>query len=167
MFSIFKMRSVTLLAREVRFSPENASNPIFIEGDKTGFIPWLLKILKLSDPSFKLEVKDGRLVTCQGGKKFTYLPMSLLSSYSAGFTTSKILLVFMVLSIPTIVLPFLFYWLYKRSGAMTISMGLYNGEGNVTIRIQSGLTGLKLDKDMLYNALEAAATASKPSEYFK
>ena len=80
---------------------------------------------------------------------------------------AKILLVLMVLSIPTIVLPFLFYWLYKRSGALTFSMGLYNGEGNVTIRIQSGLTGLKLDKDMLHNALEAAATAAKASDYFK
>ena len=167
MFSFLKMRSVTLLAREVRFSPEDASNPIYIEGDKSGFLAWLLKTLKLSDPSFKLEVKDGQIITCQGGKDYTYLPMSLVSSYSAGFTMAKILLVLMVLSIPTIVLPFLFYWLYKRSGALTFSMGLYNGEGNVTIRIQSGLTGLKLDKDMLHNALEAAATAAKASDYFK
>jgi len=63
-------------------------------------------------------------------------------------------------------LAYMFYWLYKRSGALSLSLNLYNGEGAVNIRIQSGLTGIKLEKELMEQAIDAARTASKKSTYF-
>lgn len=187
MFSFLKSTNVTLLAREAKFDASNPQNPIVIEGDRKGFLIWVLKRLRLVDPSFRIEVKDNLIVTCAGKKQYNYLPSSLLSSYSVGYSTQKIYLVgslilaFMsVLSLLIVIgefefivttlllggLAFLFYWLYKRSGALSLSMNLYNGEGAVNIRIQSGLTGIKLDKELMEKAIDAAATASKKSTYF-
>ena len=190
MFSFLQSTTVTLLAREAQFDASNPQNPIVIEGDRKGFFIWVLKKLRLVDPSFRLEVKDNLIVTCAGKKKYDYLPTSLLSGYSVGFSMKKLLIViamilgvfavftslaalvdgaivqaFVILLVPG-GLAALFYWLYKRSGALTISLKLYNGEGTVNIRIQSGLTGLKLDKELLEQAIDAAATASKKSTYF-
>jgi hypothetical protein len=189
MLSFFKSQSVTLLAREVRFDSSNPSNPILIEGDQKGFLIWILKRLNLMDPSFRVEVKDGNLITCAGNKNFSYMPMSLLSSYSAGFSTQKayvvaaILLAIvaigsffvsmdlgvfgLILSVLYAGISYLLMWLYRRSGALTFQMNLYNREGGVTIRIQSGLTGIKLDKELLDKAIDAAAVAAKGSTHFK
>ena len=190
MFSFLKSTTVTLLAREATFDASNPQNPIVIEGDRRGFLIWILKKLRLVDPSFRLEVKDNLIVTCAGKKKYDYLPTSLLSGYSVGFSMKKLMIVIaIILGVGTVVfslaalfdgafgpaffillipggLAALFYWLYKRSGALTVSLKLYNGEGTVNIRIQSGLTGLKLDKALMEQAIDAAATASKKSTYF-
>ena len=190
MFSFLQSTTVTLLAREAQFDASNPQNPIVIEGDRKGFFIWVLKKLRLVDPSFRLEVKDNLIVTCAGQKKYDYLPTSLLSGYSVGFSMKKLLIVIaMILGVFAVFISLaalvdgaivqafvillvlgglaaLFYWLYKRSGALTVSLKLYNGEGTVNIRIQSGLTGLKLDKEMLEQAIDAAATVSKKSTYF-
>ena len=197
MFSFLQSTTVTLLAREVQFDASNPQNPIVIEGDRKGFFVWVMKKLRLIDPSFRLEVKDNLIVTRAGKKKYQYLPTSLLSGYSVGFSMKKLLIVNAMLiaavgllasvssfaelyrydafeaikaALVSLIVPgglaALFYWLYKRSGALTFSLKLYNGEGTVNIRIQSGLTGLKLDKELLEQAIDAAATASKKSTYF-
>ena len=190
MFSFLKSTTVTLLAREAKFDASNPQNPIVIEGDRKGFLIWILKKLRLVDPSFRIEVQDNLIVTCAGKKQYSYLPASLLSSYSVGYSTKKIFiviaLIFALVSIFELLtassawqwevnlmltvffggFAFLFYWLYKRSGALSLTMNLYNGEGAINIRIQSGLTGLKLDKALMEQAIEAAATASKKSTYF-
>ena len=190
MLSIFKSTTVTLLAREAKFDASNPQNPIVIEGDRKGFIIWVLKLLRLVDPSFRLEVKDDKIFTCTGKKHYTYMPVSLLSSYSVGFSTKKYLIVLALISaLPAVIflvisiaepdegfllaslllggMSFILYRLYKRSGALTVSMNLYNGEGSVNIRIQSGLTGIKLDKELVQQALDASAIAAKNSTHFK
>jgi len=189
MLSIFKSTSVTLLARDVKFDSSNPQNPIVIEGDRKGFIIWVLKLLRLVDPSFRLEVKDDKIFTCTGKKHYTYMPVSLLSSYSVGFSTKKYLIVLALISaVFTVIalvgafsegdgiwavffllggISFILYRLYKRSGALSVSMNLYNGEGSVNIRIQSGLTGIKLDKELVQQALDASAIAAKNSTHFK
>ena len=191
MFSFLKSTTVTLLAREAKFDASNPQNPIVIEGDRKGFLIWILKKLRLVDPSFRIEVQDNLIVTCAGKKQYSYLPASLLSGYSVGYSTKKmfivIALIFALLSLQQLMsafadswyrtehivfsllmggLAFLLFWLYKRSGALSLTMNLYNGEGAINIRIQSGLTGLKLDKALMEQAIEAAATASKKSTYF-
>ena len=190
MFLFLKSTTVTLLAREAKFDASNPQNPIVIEGDRKGFFIWILKLLRLVDPSFRLEVKDNLIVTCAGKKKYNYLPTSLMSGYSVGFSMKKLLIVIaIILGVGAVVvclaaladgafgpaffsllvpggLAAFFYWLYKRSGALTVSLKLYNGEGSVNIRIQSGLTGLKLDKELMEQAIEAVAKASKKSAYF-
>ena len=190
MFSFLKSTTVTLLAREAKFDASNTQNPIVIEGDRKGFLIWILKKLRLVDPSFRLEVKDNLIVTCAGKKKYDYLPTSLLSGYSVGFSMKKLMIVIAIILGGVAIVVFLaalvdgafgpaffallipgglaalFYWLYKRSGALTVSLKLYNGEGTVNIRIQSGLTGLKLDKALMEQAIDAASTASKTSTYF-
>jgi hypothetical protein len=188
--SIFKSQTVTLLARDINFDPTNTSNPIIIEGDRQGFFMWILKNFGLADPSYRVEVKNGNLITCAGKKQYTYLPLSLLSSYSAGFAKKKLYMVLALLFGIVTVLYFLvlllnndlewilgpiiigsigglFFWLYKRSGVFNFKMSLYNGEGAVTIRLKSGLTGASLDADIIQKALDATATAAKSSQYFK
>jgi len=187
MFSFLKSTNVTLLAREVKFDASNLQNPIVIEGDRKGFFIWVLKKLRLVDPSFRLEVKDNLIVTCAGKKQYNYSPASLLSGYSVGYGTNKIFIVisfflalmsifqlllsfnqsaFIVVALLIGGLAYMFYWLYKRSGALSLSLNLYNGEGAVNIRIQSGLTGIKLEKELMEQAIDAARTASKKSTYF-
>jgi hypothetical protein len=189
--SIFKSQTVTLLAREITFDSANTSTPIIIEGDRKGVIIWILKKLGLIDPSYRVEVKNGNLITCAGKSQYTYLPLSLLSSYSAGFAKKKLYVVVAILFcicsfillmmimwhgfesepfLVTIILGLLgglFFWLYKRSGVFNFKMSLYNGEGAVTIRLKSGLTGASLDADIIQKALDATATAAKSSQYFK
>jgi hypothetical protein len=188
--SIFKSQTVTLLAREITFDSANTSTPIIIEGDRKGFFIWILKKLGIADPSYRVEVKNGNLITCAGKSHYTYLPLSLLSSYSAGFAKKKLYMVLAFLfgivtvlyfltlllnndlewiPIPIIIglIGWLFLWLYKRSGVFNFKMSLYNGEGAVTIRLKSGLTGTTLDADIIQKALDATATAAKSSQYFK
>lgn len=189
-FSLFNQTTVNVLAREAKFDPANAQNPIIIEGDKKGFIPWLLKLIGLSDPSYRLEVIDDKIITCEGKKSYDYLPCSLISGYSVGFKNNKGYLVACLTLLFSSFMSFiaglgdgeflsglglavilgalagLFYWLYKRSGAFTFSIKCYNGEGLRTIRMVSGFTGLKLDKSMITQAAEATALAAKKSNYF-
>ena len=93
MFSFLKSTTVTLLAREAKFDASNPQNPIVIEGDRKGFLIWILKKLRLVDPSFRIEVQDNLIVTCAGKKQYSYLPASLLSGYSVGYSTKKIFIV--------------------------------------------------------------------------
>jgi len=189
--SIFKSQTVTLLAREITFDSANTSTPIIIEGDRKGFFIWILSKLGLMDPSYRVEVKNGNLITCAGKSQYTYLPLSLLSSYSAGFAKKKLPLVlaslFGIVSLILLLISFdegledglgatlfcfvflvgLCLWLYKRSGVFNFKMSLYNGEGAVTIRLKSGLTGTKINADIIQKALDATATAAKSSQYFK
>lgn len=185
-----KKSSVTLLARQVIFDSSNEQNPILIEGDRKGFVVWVLKKLHLADPSFRLEVQGGVIETCSGKKEFTFLPLSLLSSYSVGYSTKKRLIVqaitfalaFVLLLLLSIeehegvfylmtflsgISSVLSYWLYKRSGAFQLTMNLYNGEGAVAIRVASGITGNKLEGDVLQKAIDATKIASSNSSHFR
>ncbi|MDA9986906.1 hypothetical protein N9E11_02660 [Crocinitomicaceae bacterium] len=186
MFKLFSA-STTLLASKIEFNPNPSEGEhyLFIEGDKVGFIAWLLKLLGLSDPSVKVIVDDKLIKRIDGGKKYTVSPTSSIYGFSSGYSNNKLYLVLMILMVclalfflvisarPILVILIvlaalggLFYWLYKRSGALEMSIQCYKDGHGANLRVKSGLTGKKLDKSDFENIFNSINNASQANSQF-
>jgi len=182
MLKLFKS-TPTLLASKIDVNPAPSSGEhyLFIEGNKIGFIAWLLKILGLKDPSVKIIVDDKLIKRVDGGKKFSVAPTSSIYGFTSGYSNKKLYLVLMILmacltlyflvkapilAIILAALGFLFFWLYKRSGAIEVSIACYKDGFGVDMRVKSGLTGKKLDKSDFENIFNAIRNVSEINSKF-
>lgn len=160
----------TLLARDIVINenPTNGENYLMVEGDEVGLLNWLLKILKLKDSSVKFSINDNFITTINGGKIFTVAPTSQIYAFSTGFSKNKYLILLAILSIWTIILPIIFFFLYTRSGAMFVTVNCFKDGVGQTIRVKEGLTGKKLDFshfESVYNAIKNVSSSN--SSYYK
>jgi hypothetical protein len=170
LFGMFGFGVTTLLARKIEFNPNPAEGEdyVYIEGDKIGFLNWLLKTLGLSDPSIRLSINNKFITKVEGGKLYDLSPTSGIYNFSAGYTMNKSLLLLAILFIWTIILPIIFFILYKRSASLVIFINCYKEGVYESMSIKSGLTGKKLEKsdfENIFNALKNVS--SKNSGYFK
>ena len=184
MLSIFKTTGFTLLAREIIFD-ENSDTPIKIKGDKIGLFAWLLKKLKLKDPSTTLITEGNSLIVESGGKSFSHFPLQLAHHYAIRYAQRKLLLVIaLIFSVIACLITlsalgelfdghfqgflivlcmalfsagigYLCYRLYLRSGSLQWQMGFYNHSGSVSIRVKSGQTGTMVTSEQLDSARKA------------
>ena len=53
-----KVKTTNLLAREIKMdeNPTGEDPYLYVEGDETGFVNWILKKLGLKDPSVSLSI---------------------------------------------------------------------------------------------------------------
>jgi len=177
-------RSTTLLASKIEINPnpETGEHYLFLEGNKVGFIPWLLKKLGLMDPSVKISVDDKLITRVDGGKQYTVAPTASVYGFSAGYSNKKRLLVQAILAlvfgiffgisihisvlIVGILLALVFFWLYKRSGALSMSLSCYKDGFGADLRVKSGLTGKKLNKSDFENVFNALRNVSQANSQF-
>ena len=176
-------RSTTLLASKIEINPnpESGEHYLFLEGNKVGFIPWLLKKLGLMDPSVKISVDDKLIKRVDGGKEYTVAPTASIYGFSAGWSNKKRLLVQAILAlllglygitvhisllIAGIILALVFFWLYKRSGALSMSVSCYKDGFGADLRVKSGLTGKKLNKSDFENIFNALRNVSQANSQF-
>ena len=188
-----KVKTTNLLAREIKMdeNPTGEDPYLYVEGDETGFVNWILKKLGLKDPSVSLSISDKYITLVTGKKHFSITPTAQIHNFDTGFAKDKSLLIKAIFSyvgglgLPiidklfgfrgdTTLIAFLlliagtiFLWLYSKSGAMIVGLSTFNGSGNERINVKSGMTGNKLDKsgfEKLFNSLKSAV--SKNSKYF-
>jgi hypothetical protein len=184
----------TLLARKIEINPNpsDGEDYLYVEGDQVGFWNWLLKLLGLKDPSVKVTINSQFITRVDGGKFYQVSPTSGIYGFNAGFTKNKKLLLmaalFFFIGLVTLILSLgegdagpgfiglilfgavgaICLWLYGRSGALIASVSCFKDPYGEDIRIKSGLTGKKLDKndfENVFNALKNASTNS--SSYYK
>ena len=168
--SIFKQGGnlPVVLARKFEVTDDFNSKDkplLLIEGDKKGFIPWLLKKLGISDPSTTLRIEHDSIVTTEGGKSFSLLPIRDLHGLKVGYSNDKKYLFLAIITCWTIIGLFLFLWLYSRSGALEVS-GNTSNNATFGLRLVSGLSGTKITKDDMFKALENLKKASEQSSRY-
>ena len=179
----------TLLARKIEINPNpsDGEDYLFVEGDQVGFWNWLLKLLGLKDPSVKVTINSQFITRVDGGKFYQVSPTSGIYGFNAGFTKNKKLLVAAVvaillaiicllggekestiLALLLVVVAVVCIFLYGRSGALIASVSCFKDPYGEDIRIKSGLTGKKLDKNDFENVFNALKNASSnSSSYYK
>jgi hypothetical protein len=186
--------TTTLLAREIKINenPASGENYLYVEGDETGFLNWILKKVGLKDPSISLSIADKYVTRINGGKYFSVIPTSEIHDFRSGFAKNKWLLLRAIISFLSglflfivsidendagigfmfllffVALGLLHVWLYKRSGAMIVELNTFNGSGSEKMRVKSGLTGMRLGKEnfeQLFGSLKNVL--SNNSKYFR
>lgn len=171
LFGMFGVGGVTtLLAREINVNPNagDGENYISIEGDQIGFINWILKILGLMDPSVKLTIDNRYITRVDGGKFYAISPTSGIYNFSSGYSMNKSYLILAILFIWTIILPIVFFILYKRSASLVLNVDCFKTGVYESISVKSGFTGKKLEKSDFENIFQALKNASsKSSQYYK
>ena len=143
-----------------------------IDGNKTGFFAWFLDKLSIKSRKITFTVHKNYVSNLTGGKDFYFLPTRDIHSYNISYSNKKILLIISILSAllsvflflvgiveGEVLLPFfmlilvsgfsfMFFLLFKRSGAIQIYFSCQNHlfKG---LRIKSGISGKQISKDDL------------------
>lgn len=180
MLKIFRT-STTLLASKIESNPNPSEGEhyLFIEGNKVGFIAWLLKLLGLSDPSVKISIDDKLIKRIDGGKKYTVSPTSSIYGFGSGYSSNKMLLVLAILAVIGglltmeviaivlgLIVAAILFFLYTRSGALEMSIACYKDGHGANLRVKSGLTGKKLDKSDFENIFNSLRNVSQANSQF-
>ena len=144
-----------------------------IEGNKTGFVAWLLDKLSIKSRKLTFTFHKNYVSYITGGKDFDFLPSRDIHNYNIGYSNKKILLIISILiALASIFiffgllsegdfgdgvgilflgggLSFLFFWLFKRSAAIQIYFSCQNFASK-GIRIKSGVSGKQITMDDLH-----------------
>tara|TARA_Y100000385_G_scaffold180145_1_gene186090 strand:- start:242 stop:826 length:585 start_codon:yes stop_codon:yes gene_type:complete len=163
----------TILLEDYLVGNKGDDTLLNIDGNKTGFFAWFLDKLSIKSRKITFTVHKNYVSDITGGKDFNFLPTRDIHSYNVGYSNKKILLILSILSALVAVvlsyatiedgspgfgfflfilggaLSYLFFWLFKRSGAIQIYFSCQNSlfKG---VRIKSGISGKQISKDDLH-----------------
>ena len=162
----------TILLNDYLVGNEGDDTLLNIDGNKTGFFAWFLDKLSIKSRKITFTVHKNYVSDITGGKDFYFLPTRDIHSYNIGYSNKKIFLILSILSALLSVilffvkmedgrgisaffililigaLSYLFFWLFKRSGAIKIYFSCQNSFSK-GIRIKSGISGKQISKDDL------------------